>query len=138
VQASSPASPTLLLVDDDPFMLAVLADLLAPEGYRLLAAASGEEALAILAREQVEVILCDQRMPSMSGTEFMALAAKGHPRTVRLILSGQAQDGEVARAIAAGEVDAYYTKPWSGTALREQLRAAFLLQRERERECDRR
>ena len=127
---------SLLLVDDDPFMLAVLADLLAQEDYRLLTAASGEEALAILAREQVQVILCDQCMPSMSGAEFMALAAQRHPSTVRLILSGQAQDEEVARAIAAGEVDAFHTKPWSGTALREQLRIAFRLQRERE--CDKR
>lgn len=73
--------PTVLLVDDDSFMLAVLADMLDGEPVRVLSAASGREALALLARELVEVILCDQAMPGMNGTELLAQVAARHPRT---------------------------------------------------------
>ena len=65
----------MLLVDDDPFMLAVLADMLGEEPLRVLSAASGPDALALLAREPVEVILCDQDMPGMRGTDVLARVA---------------------------------------------------------------
>ncbi|VXB02013.1 response regulator [Massilia sp. 9I] len=126
-----PAEPTVLLVDDDPFMLAVLGDMLGDERVRVLRAASGPEALALLEREQVELILCDQDMPGMNGTEVLAQVAARHPRTVRLMLTGQKDLAEIEAALRSGVADAHYAKPVSAASLRERVRAALALQRQR-------
>ncbi|MCC2956368.1 response regulator [Massilia sp. IC2-477] len=131
---AQPARPTVLLVDDDAFMLAVLADMLGDEPLRVLSASSGPDALALLAREPVEVILCDQDMPGMRGTELMTQVAARHPRTVRLMLSGQQDLAEIEAALQAGLADAHYAKPVSAASLREHVRAALALQRSRSRE----
>ncbi len=131
-QAAVPApaaQPTILLVDDDPFMLAVLADMLGSEPWRVLSAASGPEALALLGREPVEVILCDQSMPGMSGTEVLARVARDTPRTARLMLTGQQDLAEIDAALRAGVADAHYAKPVSAATLRASLREALDLQR---------
>jgi two-component system cell cycle response regulator len=122
---------TVLLVDDDPFMLAVLADMLGDEPLRVLSAASGREALALLEREAVEVILCDQDMPGMSGTEVLAQVAARHPRTVRLMLTGQKDLAQIEAALRSGVADAHYAKPVSAASLRERMREALALQRTR-------
>lgn len=122
---------TLLLVDDDAFMLEMLADFLAPEGYRIHKAGSAREALALLGREAVDVILSDQWMPDVTGLELMQQAARLYPHTARLMLSAHAETGEIARAVEEGTVDRYYTKPWAGAELRDGIRAAFRLRRAR-------
>ncbi len=117
--------PLLLLVDDDPFMLGVLDDFLGEEGYRVLTARSGQEALDLLERHPVRLILSDQCMPGMRGTELMALSAARHPGAARMILSGQAEQGEIARALDDGLIDQFLTKPWNGAELRERIDAAL-------------
>ncbi|CAN7479885.1 response regulator [Massilia sp. LjRoot122] len=131
IPAAQSAQPTILLVDDDPFMLAVLADMLGDEPVRVLSAASGPEALALLEREAVEVILCDQAMPGMSGTEVLAQVAARHPRTVRLMLTGQQDLAEIESALRSGVAEAHYAKPVSAVSLRERMREALALQRSR-------
>ena len=137
--APPPAAPdaprkgrrTVLLVDDDPFMLAVLAEMLADEPYRVLSAASGEEALELLRREPVEVILCDQSMPGMSGTEMLSRAATLYPQTVRLMLTGQQDLAGVEAAVQSGVADAHYAKPVSAKSLRECMAEALRRQEAR-------
>jgi len=119
---------TLLLVDDDRFMLGVLNDMLVGQPYRVLSACSGEEALQVLSHEPVEVILCDQAMPGMRGTEVLAEAAARYPKTVRLMLSGQPDLTDIEAAIKSGVADGHYIKPLGARALREQLDEAFRLQ----------
>ena len=119
---------TLLLVDDDRFMLGVLNDMLIGQPYRVLSACSGEEALQVLSHEPVEVILCDQAMPGMRGTEVLAEAAARYPNTVRLMLSGQPDLTDIEAAIKSGVADGHYIKPLGARALREQLDEAFRLQ----------
>lgn len=119
---------TLLLVDDDRFMLGVLNDMLIGQPYRVLSASSGEEALDVLSHEPVEVILCDQAMPGMRGTEVLAEAAARYPNTVRLMLSGQPDLTDIEAAIRSGVADGHYIKPLGARALREQLDEAFRLQ----------
>ncbi|MBA4094846.1 MAG: response regulator [Candidatus Accumulibacter sp.] len=128
---AAPAERTLLLVDDDRFMLGVLNDMLAGQPYRVLSACSGEEALEVLDHEAVEVILCDQAMPGMRGTEVLARAAERYPTTVRLMLSGQPDLAEIEVAIACGVADGHYVKPLGARALRERIDEAFRLQRQR-------
>ena len=132
-QATDAAAPdaggrTLLLVDDDRFMLGVLNDMLIGQPYRVLSACSGEEALQVLSHEPVEVILCDQAMPGMRGTEVLAEAAARYPKTVRLMLSGQPDLTDIEAAIKSGVADGHYIKPLGARALREQLDEAFRLQ----------
>jgi len=132
--ATETGLPALLVVDDDAFMREVLVDALESEPWRILSAGSGEEALALLERHPVDVVLSDQSMPGMQGTDLMARVCRDYPRTVRLILSGLSGPSEleaIDRACAAGLVDRHLVKPWAAGALREDLRAAFALQRER-------
>jgi len=129
----SPSRRSVLLVDDDAFMLGVLADMLSGQDYRVLTAASGEDALEVLEREPVEVIVCDQSMPGMSGTELLAEAARRYPGTVRLMLTGQTDLAEIEAAVAAGVADAHYAKPVAAGVLRSHVEEALGLQAERAR-----
>lgn len=129
--AAAPQARTLLLVDDDRFMLGVLNDMLVGQPYRVLSACSGEEALDVLDHEAVEVILCDEAMPGMRGTEVLARAAERYPKTVRLMLSGQPDLTEIEAAIASGVADDHYVKPLGARTLRERIDEAFRLQSQR-------
>jgi diguanylate cyclase (GGDEF)-like protein/PAS domain S-box-containing protein len=119
--------PTLLIVDDDAFMLDVLSDFLAQDGYRILTAQTAAEGFDILARHSVQVILCDQCMPSMSGTEFMERVKNLVPDTFRIMLSAYADLAPIMAAINRGAIDRFYTKPWKGAVLRENIREGFRL-----------
>jgi two-component system, cell cycle response regulator len=123
--------PALLLVDDDPFMLGVLEDVVRNQGWRVLTAASGEEALALLARETVAVVLSDQRMPGMSGAELLAELRVRHPACVRILLSGQRDDEAIALALERGDAERFLAKPWHGETLLAALHDAFRVQRGR-------
>ena len=118
---------TLLLVDDDPFMLDVLSDFLAQDGYRILIAHTAAEGFDILARNKVHVIVCDQCMPQMSGTEFMERVKNLCPDTFRIMLSAYADLTPIMAAINHGAIDRFYTKPWKGAVLRENIREGFRL-----------
>lgn len=125
----SPQAQTLLLVDDDPFMLEVLADMVEDQGWRVRTASSGAQALAMLRHEPVAVIVSDHFMPGMRGAELLAEAQRLYPPTVRILLSGQSEDdGEIAGALASGAADRYYAKPWMGATLMAALRDALALQ----------
>ena len=125
--AGSEEQQTLLIVDDDVFMLDVLSDFLAQDGYRILTAQTAAEGFDILARHKVQVILCDQCMPLMSGTEFMERVKHLCPDTFRIMLSAYADLTPIMAAINRGAVDRFYTKPWKGAVLRENIREGFRL-----------
>jgi len=118
---------TLLIVDDDAFMLDVLTDFLSQDGYRILTAQTAAEGFDILARHRVQVILCDQCMPLMSGTEFMERVKNLAPDTFRIMLSAYADLTPIMAAINHGAIDRFYTKPWKGAVLRENIREGFRL-----------
>ncbi|WP_317205528.1 EAL domain-containing protein [Janthinobacterium sp.] len=122
-----PGQQTLLIVDDDAFMLDVLSDFLAQDGYRILTAQTAAEGFDLLARHRVQVILCDQCMPLMSGTEFMERVKNLCPDTFRIMLSAYADLTPIMAAINRGAVDRFYTKPWKGAVLRENIREGFRL-----------
>ncbi|MBS1191883.1 MAG: response regulator receiver modulated diguanylate cyclase/phosphodiesterase with sensor(s) [Rhodocyclaceae bacterium] len=118
---------TLLLVDDEDMVLADLKRVFRTEGYRILAATSGEEALELLAQYPVGVILTDQRMPGMSGTELLSRVKLIYPNTVRIILSGYMEAGALAQAINTGEIYKFVEKSWENDdELREVVREAFI------------
>lgn len=120
-------SRTLLLVDDEPRIMSALKRLFRREGYHVLTANSGEEALRLLALNQVQVIISDQRMPEMTGIELLSRVKDLYPDTIRIVLSGYAEIETVTDAINRGAVWKYLVKPWDEEKLREEVRHAFRL-----------
>jgi serine phosphatase RsbU (regulator of sigma subunit)/DNA-binding response OmpR family regulator/anti-sigma regulatory factor (Ser/Thr protein kinase) len=123
----------ILLVDDHPENLTALEAVLEPLGERLLGAQSGEQALRVLLREEVAVILLDVRMAGMDGLET-AQIIRSRPRTRHIpiiFLTAQASDvEEIALAYATGAVD-YVVKPFEPDVLRAKVAAFVELSRER-------
>ncbi|WP_312512826.1 EAL domain-containing protein [Massilia sp.] len=116
---------TLLIVDDDPSTLASLHRLFRRDGYRVLTAQTTDAAFDYLALYRVQVILCDQRMPVMSGTEFLSKVKEMYPETMRIILSGDTALDAVLDSVNRGAIYRFYTKPWNDQELRDNVRLAF-------------
>ena len=121
------SAQTLLIVDDEPNILASLSRLLRRESFQVLTANSPSEAFEYLAKHPIQVILSDQRMPEMSGTEFFARVKQLHPDTIRIVLTGYTDLESVTGAINRGAIYKFLTKPWDDDQLREQIRDAFRL-----------
>ncbi|MCS0656880.1 EAL domain-containing protein [Massilia terrae] len=116
---------TLLLVDDEPNILAALKRQLRGAGLRILTAPGGKEGLELLAAEQVDVIVSDQRMPGMTGVEFLRAVKHSHPDTVRMVLSGFTELQSVTDAVNEGAIYKFLTKPWDDTQMRAHILEAF-------------
>lgn len=124
--AEPPSEKTLLLVDDEENVRVSLQRILRREGYKILTASSAEQGLEILAQNQVCVVLSDQRMPGMSGVEFLHRVKTMYPDVVRMILSGYTEVGTLTDAINKGEIYQFITKPWENEALIALIREAFV------------
>lgn len=116
---------TLLLLDDEPNIISSLKRLLRADGYTIIACTDPVEALQALDREPVDVILSDQRMPGMSGVEFLRRARESHPDTVRIALSGYSELQFITEAINDGAIYKFLTKPWDDEQLRHHIAEAF-------------
>ena len=116
---------TLLLIDDEEHILTSLKRLLRQDDYHILAASSAAEGFELLALHDVQVILCDQRMPAMNGTEFLDRIKDMYPDTLRIVLSGYTDLESIMEAINRGAIYRFYTKPWDNKLLRDNVREAF-------------
>jgi diguanylate cyclase (GGDEF)-like protein len=119
------AADTLLIVDDEVNILNALRRLLRRENYNVLIADSPRAAFELLAQHRVQVIISDQRMPEMNGTEFLARVKQIYPDTVRIILSGYTDLASLTDAINRGAIYRFLVKPWNDDELRVQIREAF-------------
>lgn len=116
-------SQTILCVDDEVNILQSLKRLLRKEGYAILTANSGEEGLEVLKQNpQVQVVISDQRMPGMRGSEFLLRVKNEHPDMLRVILSGYAEASAIVEAINEGEVYHFLTKPWNEDELKATIK----------------
>ena len=125
------AQMTLLLVDDEPNILNAIKRLLRREGYRILCAESAAQGLDLLATHRVHVIISDQRMPVMTGTEFLSRVKDLYPDTVRLVLSGYSELESLTDAINKGALYRYISKPWDDDKFKQDVMQAFRYYRER-------
>jgi PAS domain S-box-containing protein/diguanylate cyclase (GGDEF)-like protein len=123
--AQRPRVRTLLVVDDEDNIVAALRRLLRRDGYHIVTANSGEEGLRRLAEHEVDVILSDQRMPGMTGVEFLHRAKALYPQTVRMVLSGYTELQSIIDAVNEGAIYKFLTKPWDDERLREHVAEAF-------------
>jgi CheY-like chemotaxis protein len=116
---------TLLLVDGESSILSALKRELRHDRYNILTALNAEQGLELLAIHPVDVIVSDQRMPGMSGVEFLRRVKTLHPETVRMVLSGYTDLQAVTDAINEGAIYKFLTKPWDGGILRANIEEAF-------------
>lgn len=116
------SQPVVLLLDDEPNVTAGLKRALHNEPWKIFTAATVGGAFDILAREAVDVVISDERMPGMSGSQFLSEVRKKYPHTIRMILSGQADLEAAVRAINDGEVYRFLLKPCNPADLRVTIR----------------
>ena len=116
---------SLLLVDDELNILSALKRLLRQDKYDIVTANSAQEALTVLSHRSVDVIVTDQRMPGMTGVEFLRLAKDSYPDTIRIVLSGYTELQSVTDAVNEGAVYKFLTKPWDDIQLRGHIAEAF-------------
>ncbi|MEL6776876.1 MAG: SpoIIE family protein phosphatase [Cyanobacteria bacterium J06597_16] len=109
----------LLVVDDEPDNLDLLYRTFRRD-FQVFRATSGAEALALLdAQGEMAIIISDQRMPKMNGTEFLGLTVERFPDTIRMVLTGYTDVEDLVAAINSGKVFKYITKPWNPKKLKE-------------------
>ena len=120
---------TVLFVDDEPRLLEAVVRMLRPfrTEWNVLTTGSGPEALAILAKQDVDVIVSDMRMPVMTGAELLEKVAERHPGVIRLILSGQSDRESLLRSI--GSTHQFLSKPCDSSHLRQAVDRAYALRR---------
>jgi CheY-like chemotaxis protein len=117
--------PTLLLVDDEDSILSALKRVLRREAYQVVTANGGQAGLDELARNRIDVIVSDQRMPGMSGVDFLRRAKDLYPDTVRMVLSGYADLQSITDAINEGAIYKFLSKPWDDDMLKAEIDEAF-------------
>jgi diguanylate cyclase (GGDEF)-like protein len=124
---------SLLVVDDEPSILPTLAALLAHD-FHVTTASSAEAAIQAFSQRSFDVILSDQRMPKLTGTQLLEWVRQNHPDTVRLLMTGFAELEDAIEAINRGHVYHYLFKPWRTEELILVMRHAaekFRLERSR-------
>ncbi|MEW6313818.1 MAG: response regulator [Pseudomonadota bacterium] len=112
-------------MDDEENIISSLSRLLRRDGYQIFKANSGREGLELLKQHDVGVVISDQRMPEMIGSEFLSKARDLRPQTVRIMLSGYTDLQSVTDAINRGAIFRFLTKPWDDDLLRQNIEEAF-------------
>jgi signal transduction histidine kinase len=115
--------PKVLFVDDEVDNVDALERLFRKD-YEVLKATSGEEGLKLIKNQEIAVIISDQRMPQMTGVEFLKKSISSHPDTVRMLLTGYTEVESIIAAINSGQIYRYITKPWDPNDLKTAMNQA--------------
>ncbi len=115
----------VLLVDDEPLVTEALKRALRKEAYGVSIAGSARQALEILGREKMDVVVSDEMMPGMLGSDFLAIVCDRYPETIRIMLTGQPSLDTALRAINKGQIFRFLIKPCSGVELSLTIRQAI-------------
>lgn len=115
----------ILLVDDEANVLSALSRALMDEPYEVVTAQSGEAALELLKRQTFKLVISDERMTGMQGSELLAAVKKAYPEVIRILLTGHATLESAMKAVNQGEVYRFFTKPWDDLELKFAIRAAL-------------
>jgi two-component system probable response regulator PhcQ len=115
----------ILIVDDEPHVTEALKRMLHREPYEVLTANYANEALQILAREPIAVVITDEKMPGIQGSEFLAMVYRHFPETIRIMLTGHANLDLAIRAINEGQIYRFLIKPSSELEIRQAIRQAI-------------
>lgn len=115
----------ILLVDDEVNVLSSLTRALFDEPYQVTCAKSGEEALELMVSQPFKLVISDERMFGMQGSELLAIAKERYPDTLRILLTGHATLEAAMKAVNQGEIYRFFTKPWNDTELKFAIRSAI-------------
>jgi len=128
IAAASPeagARPYAILVVDDEVAVIESLELTLRDDYTVYSATSGEEGLAVLAREEIDLVIVDEWMPAMRGAEFLERALAIRPQAIRMLITGQTDLESVIKAINDGRIYRYIRKPWDIGDLRLNVKRAL-------------
>lgn len=112
----------ILIVDDEPHILKALSRTLAGEDYEVMTAGGGEEALELVRRYKFKVVVSDERMPGMYGSELLGTISIRQPEVVKMLLTGYASVEAAIRAVNEGEICRFLVKPWDDFELKMAIR----------------
>lgn len=115
----------ILIVDDEVHVSKALRRALIDEEYEIVTAQSGLEALQLMGEGEFQVVISDERMPGMQGSELFATLSLRWPETIRILLTGQASLDAAVRAVNEGEIYRFFTKPWNDLELRLAIRTGI-------------
>jgi response regulator RpfG family c-di-GMP phosphodiesterase len=102
--------------------------------YQIFTAISGPEAIEILDKNKIHIIITDQRMPEMTGVEFLERILDKHSEPMRILLTGYADMNAVIDAVNKGKIFHYLTKPWNEDELEMTIQRALAIYKQREEE----
>ncbi|MFP5380994.1 MAG: EAL domain-containing protein [Gammaproteobacteria bacterium] len=119
------AQRTLLVLDDDQDTLHALRHTLRSCGWRVFTTSDPEEAFALLARHTIQVVMSDQHLPRMGGTELLRRIKELYPHSIRIVLSAHTDPDSISTAINRGSIYKFLTKPWDDAVLIDALQQAF-------------
>jgi len=115
-------SPVILIVDDEEIILRVLSRILRKEQFQIHTALSGSQALDIIKDNHIDMIICDQRMPEMSGNKFLSIVSKEKPEIIRTMFTGYTEVNSVIEAINKGQIAKFFTKPIDNDELIREIK----------------
>ncbi len=116
---------TILCVDDEAGILSSLERCLHLAGYHVLTAQGGAEGITVLQKERVDLVIADQRMPQMSGSEFLKIVKERYPDIVSIMLSGHSDFNGLLSAVNEGEIFRFISKPWDKDNLLSVISSAL-------------
>ncbi len=114
----------ILLVDDEYHVLSSLRRALHHEPLVIITSSSADEALDIMKEQEFKVIISDERMAGMQGSEFLARIRHLYPRTLRIMMTGYASTEVAMKAVNEGEIYRFFLKPWDDDQLKLAVRSA--------------
>ncbi len=117
---------TILCVDDEENILHSIKRTLAMENYNILTAESGAKGLEVFNAEEIDLVISDQRMPNMSGYEFLKIVREKYPECVRIMLSGFSDFESLVKTINDGEIIRFVSKPWDNEELKNVIRSTLV------------
>jgi response regulator RpfG family c-di-GMP phosphodiesterase len=125
IQTENNSATTLLFVDDEANILSALNRLFRPKGYKIVTAHNGHEGLKVLQQQPVDLVISDMRMPEMDGAAFLEQVAIRWPGTIRILLTGYADLTSTIKAVNAGQIYRYISKPWEDNDITLSVKRAL-------------
>jgi len=117
--------PYVLYIDDEEINLKVFKFSFEQEDFKILTAKNADEGLMLLDRYDVAVLVSDQRMPGMNGTDLLALVWERYPRVQRILTSAYVDEDSVVHDIRSGRISCFVKKPWNAKKLVDHMRAGI-------------
>ncbi|MFH1771447.1 MAG: response regulator [Candidatus Omnitrophota bacterium] len=116
---------SILCVDDEAIVVTGLEKIFKKEGYAVHSARSAKEGLEILEKEKIDLVMVDQKMPDMSGSQMLKIVNQKYPKVIRILFSGYNDFNGLVDAVNKGEIFRFIQKPWDNEELKHTVRESL-------------